>query len=372
MDDADIVSNLEEPEKIFQSDDIVKICQTLVHLALHDSDWKKVEGYCLELLEHPDAGVRMVAATCIGHLARIHQQLDLDLVLPALYRHQSDTGKYVAGNVNNALDDIEIFMKVPVKHDPSMVRNRPPEEDSEEEEEDEERRLLTPEEVEQAFRSGEALKIERTLMNLAFLDPDWRRTEGYCLQFLEHSDSSVRGVAAQCISQIIYNQHHIDVEPARRALLSHQTDASKYVVRMVRNALIAIDHFEEKSKETSSTEESQMKHPIDQNEAGMKETGMNEIDITPKNGQLALNNSVSIQGNKEHRIGIDPEVGELVEFEKGEGGKFQGRVRTWLQLTEPMRTALIDSGIITEQGDIIQRDKRGNITGYGKNVISSL
>lgn len=104
-----------EIEQAFQYGNTRDISQTLVTLALYDTDWKKVEKYCLEFLVHPDAGVRSVAATCIGHLARIHKTLDLDSVLPALYRHLSDPGQWVAENADNALSDIEIFMKVPVQ-----------------------------------------------------------------------------------------------------------------------------------------------------------------------------------------------------------------------------------------------------------------
>ena len=108
--------NKEEIEQAFEYGSPTEICQTLVTLALYDPDWKNVEKYCLRSLEHPDTSVRSVAATCIGHLARLHKTLDLDLVLPALYRHVSDPGQWVAGNVGNALSDIEIFMQVPVQH----------------------------------------------------------------------------------------------------------------------------------------------------------------------------------------------------------------------------------------------------------------
>jgi hypothetical protein len=110
----------EEIEQAFQHGNTSEISETLVALALYDPNWKKIQAYCLKYLEHPDSGVRAVAATCIGHLARIHQRFDLDIVLPALYRHQSDPGKYVAGNVDNALSDIEMFMDIPVKRDPKM------------------------------------------------------------------------------------------------------------------------------------------------------------------------------------------------------------------------------------------------------------
>jgi len=104
-----------EIEQTFQHGNTRDISQTLVTLALYDADWKKVEKYCLEFLEYPDSGVRSVAATCIGHLARIHKILDLGIVLPALYRHLSDPGQWVAGNADNALSDIGIFMNVPVQ-----------------------------------------------------------------------------------------------------------------------------------------------------------------------------------------------------------------------------------------------------------------
>ena len=55
----------EEIERAFHSDNVVEICETLVTLALSDSDWKMVQAFCLEFLEHPYAGVRMVAATCL-------------------------------------------------------------------------------------------------------------------------------------------------------------------------------------------------------------------------------------------------------------------------------------------------------------------
>lgn len=105
----------EEIEQAFKHGSARDISETLVTLALYDTDWKKVEKYCLEFLEHQDASIRAVAATCIGHLARIHKTLDLDLVLPALYRHLSDPGKWVAGSADDALSDIQIFMKVPVQ-----------------------------------------------------------------------------------------------------------------------------------------------------------------------------------------------------------------------------------------------------------------
>lgn len=103
---------------------------------------------------------------------------------------------------------------------------------------------LTKEEIEQAFQSGNLIEMSRTLLALALHDPDWRRTEDYCLQFLEHANAGMRGFAAECISHLIYNQHHLDVDLARSALYRHQSDPNKYVARKVKYALSDIEVFE--------------------------------------------------------------------------------------------------------------------------------
>lgn len=81
---------------------------TLVRLAFHDSDWRWVQSRCLEYSGHPDADVRGAAVTCLGHIARIHRQLDLDEVLPVLERLHRDPDLF--GHAEDSLNDIEHFM----------------------------------------------------------------------------------------------------------------------------------------------------------------------------------------------------------------------------------------------------------------------
>ena len=220
----------------FQSGNIPVMCETLVTLALADSDWRKVQTYCLAFLEYHDDDVREVAATCIGHLARIHHQLDLDLVLPALYRHQSDPGRYVAGAVDDALSCIERFMHVSVKRDPEMSGAQDPvlefkEDDGEND------RLLTQEEVEQAFRSGDVTEISRTLLSLSSLDPDWQKVEAYCLAFLDNPDEEVRDIAVRSLNRLVYIHEKLDLDLVLPALYRLRTDPSPDVVRNVNFAL---------------------------------------------------------------------------------------------------------------------------------------
>jgi hypothetical protein len=79
-----------------------------VRVASHDSDWRCVQEHCLRLTAAVDPAVRRVAATCLGHLARIHGQLDLERVGPRLRDLRADPE--VSGSAEDALDDIQRFM----------------------------------------------------------------------------------------------------------------------------------------------------------------------------------------------------------------------------------------------------------------------
>lgn len=98
-----------EAEKALRSGEPALVSRALVSVVFHERDRGWAERWCVELLEHPDAEVRGVAATCLGHLARIHGNLDLESVLPALERAATDTR--VQGAVEDAFDDIRVFVR---------------------------------------------------------------------------------------------------------------------------------------------------------------------------------------------------------------------------------------------------------------------
>lgn len=92
----------------FKSNERGEMTRAIIRLALHDSDWRWVQGQCLLLLKHPDRWVRGAAAISLGHLARIHKRLDLALVKPELERLVGDPG--MDGKAQDALDDIETYI----------------------------------------------------------------------------------------------------------------------------------------------------------------------------------------------------------------------------------------------------------------------
>ncbi|AXQ30455.1 hypothetical protein D0B54_18005 [Solimonas sp. K1W22B-7] len=93
----------------FASRDPERICRALVSIAFYDGDWQWVQDQCLQYLDSQNEYVAGVAATCLGHVARIHGRLDRDKVLTALHAKASDPR--VSGFVADALDDMEMFLK---------------------------------------------------------------------------------------------------------------------------------------------------------------------------------------------------------------------------------------------------------------------
>jgi len=95
-------------ELALRTDDEHARIDALLRLAYHDTDWTWVQDQCLRYLDDPNAGVRGMAALCLGHLARIHRRLDVDRVLPILHGLESDP--QIGWRVQDALDDIEVFL----------------------------------------------------------------------------------------------------------------------------------------------------------------------------------------------------------------------------------------------------------------------
>jgi hypothetical protein len=98
-----------EAIQTFTSGDAWNICDALVRVAYFDPDWRWVQSKCIEFSSHPDAAVRIVTATCLSHVARIHRKLDLDKVLPVLRSLLDDPE--VNGTAEDALEDVVWYLK---------------------------------------------------------------------------------------------------------------------------------------------------------------------------------------------------------------------------------------------------------------------
>ena len=91
-----------------ESDDVARATQSLVELTYNDPDGGWVEQVVLAHLDtrYHDQ-LRALAATCLGHVARIHGEINRSTVVPALRALLSDP--LLAGRAQDALDDVDQF-----------------------------------------------------------------------------------------------------------------------------------------------------------------------------------------------------------------------------------------------------------------------
>jgi hypothetical protein len=98
-----------DAEAALESGNLELMARTLIALGLHDSDWRWVQQQCLRFLSHSSEIVVSAAVLSLAHTARVNQSIDKDVVVPALQALVADS-RY-AGKIQDALDDIDVFVK---------------------------------------------------------------------------------------------------------------------------------------------------------------------------------------------------------------------------------------------------------------------
>ena len=96
-----------EAEGAFRSSDIETITVALLRLVLHDPDAAWLQNTVLNFIEHPEPMIRGCAATCLGHIARIHKTIDVERSILALTKLLEDPT--CSGKAEDAIEDIQMF-----------------------------------------------------------------------------------------------------------------------------------------------------------------------------------------------------------------------------------------------------------------------
>ncbi|NUQ73531.1 MAG: hypothetical protein HUU21_08250 [Polyangiaceae bacterium] len=101
---------ISRPEAVIElnSRDRERVCRALVRVTLFDVDRAWIEDWLEKFLQSEDVWIRGVAATCVGHVARIHRALDLVRLAPLLRRLLDNPA--TAGKAQDAFDDIEVYI----------------------------------------------------------------------------------------------------------------------------------------------------------------------------------------------------------------------------------------------------------------------
>jgi hypothetical protein len=100
----------DQAERLLAKDDRETICRTLVRVATFESDRHWAQSQCLRFASHKDSFVRGVAATCLGHLARIHKAIDEDEVIPAVRLLLQDDDPQTRAIAEDTISDFSIYL----------------------------------------------------------------------------------------------------------------------------------------------------------------------------------------------------------------------------------------------------------------------
>lgn len=93
-----------------KSDETDRIVDALLSLSFYDEDWEYVENICIEYSNHSDSKVRGISILCFGHLARIHEQLHIEKVMPIINKALIDKDDFIRKHAYDAKDDINTFL----------------------------------------------------------------------------------------------------------------------------------------------------------------------------------------------------------------------------------------------------------------------
>ena len=99
-----------EAETAFASGNQEKISDALVGLAYYEADWEYVRDICIKFLSDNNNKNHSMAAISLGHIARIHKNLEIRKVIPFLESFLSDPE--IGGIVEDTIEDIMRFTDV--------------------------------------------------------------------------------------------------------------------------------------------------------------------------------------------------------------------------------------------------------------------
>ena len=91
--------------------DINILLRVVIGVSMHEPDGRYAQDLCIRLSSHPHFNVRGNAVLGFGHIARLHLQLDRDLVQPIIEAALRDVNEYVRGQAQDVKDDTTFFLQ---------------------------------------------------------------------------------------------------------------------------------------------------------------------------------------------------------------------------------------------------------------------
>jgi len=100
--------NKSEFLNVMHSGTVESKCDAIVRAVHHIADYKWLVDQFSCLVHHPDKQVKGVSATCVGHLARLHNSACRKTLLSILEPLLSD--EEIFGRVEDAIDDVNTYL----------------------------------------------------------------------------------------------------------------------------------------------------------------------------------------------------------------------------------------------------------------------
>ena len=95
----------EELEEAFASNDEIAVCDAMYSAAQYEPDWRWTQSKLLQFLTHKSIGIRTAALIAPGELALFQGHVDVEIVLPEVYKLASDPA--LAPYVEECVADIK-------------------------------------------------------------------------------------------------------------------------------------------------------------------------------------------------------------------------------------------------------------------------
>lgn len=84
-------------------------CRVLLSALSDIEDWRWLQELYLKYALDQNDSIAGLSITCIGHIARIHQNIDLPRV-HKVFQYISETRPNLKGRIKDSLDDISAFI----------------------------------------------------------------------------------------------------------------------------------------------------------------------------------------------------------------------------------------------------------------------
>lgn len=107
--------SIQEAEIVMAGSDPRAMVIALLGVAMYPEEFEESLAFCERFVTHPNVNLRGIAIEGFGHLARIFRQPLPERILELIRAGLTDAEPWVRGKADDAADDVEFFLKTPIR-----------------------------------------------------------------------------------------------------------------------------------------------------------------------------------------------------------------------------------------------------------------